>query len=106
MANLNFSTTSSPQALPDYEYSGNYLNFFFWDGISENRILYSLSDNYISIWAESDASLTNGKLYISTQGELSVINLSTNTLYDRYDMSNKGRGEETLLDNIDDMNVV
>lgn len=108
MADLNFSSSYTPPELPYYTtYSGGVLNFFFWDKITVNRILYATSDNYITVWADSDASLTNGKFYMSTDKELSIINLSDNTLYDRYDVNNKGRGNEALQDdNIFDTNVV
>lgn len=107
MPNFTFSTTASPPVLTDYYISGGYLYFTFWENISAYTILHAASDNYLAIWADSDASLNKGKIYVSTNGELSIIDMRNISLYDRYDVNNKGRGEEVLSSsNVFDINIV
>ena len=72
-------------------------------------VLAGFSNIFTAIWANSDASLTNGKMYTLSWGSgtaLSVLNLDSRTLYDHYTQTYEGRGRETLT-NTDtrDLNV-
>lgn len=78
--------------------------------IGTYNIIAGSSVNYTSVWADSNSSINNGKVYIGTKdsgGALSVINLSDKTLSDFYKIDRKGRFNETLdSEYIDDVNVV
>jgi hypothetical protein len=72
-------------------------------------VLAGFSNIFTAIWADSNASLTNGKMYTLSWGPgtaLSVLDLSNKHLYDHYTQNYGGRGEETLT-NTDtrDLNV-
>jgi hypothetical protein len=73
-------------------------------------ILAGTSLNFVAIWAEPDASLTNGRFQVSSTGTgagLSVIDLATHTLYDYYTTTVSGRAGEALeSDNIIDLVTV
>jgi len=86
--NLNFDF--SPPPTPPTSYS----------------ILKGISNNFVAIWADLDAGLNNGKMYIGSQGYFQVVKLDDQTIYDWYSVSQKGRGNETLDNNdIVDINV-
>lgn len=74
------------------------------------RLLKGTSTEFVAIWAEPDASLTNGRFQVSSTGTgagLSVIDLATHTLYDYYTTTVSGRAGEALeSDNIIDLVTV
>jgi hypothetical protein len=62
-------------------------------------VLAGFSNIFTAIWADSNASLTNGKMYTLSWGQgtaLSVLNLDDKRLYDHYTQDYGGRGSETL----------
>ena len=73
-------------------------------------ILAGASSNFVAIWAEPDASLTNGRFQVASRGvgaALSIVDLSTDTLYDYYTTTVSGRANEALeSDNIIDLVTV
>ena len=64
----------------------------------------------MAIWAESDASLANGRFQAASRGTgaaLSIVDLSTDTLYDYYATTVSGRANEALeSENIIDLVTV
>jgi len=73
------------------------------------RVLIGSSNIFTGIWADSNAGRNSGKMYAISWGPgvgLSVLNLETKSLYDRYTTSYGGRAEETLTnDDTRDLNV-
>jgi len=74
------------------------------------NLLAGLSDNFVAIWAEPDASQTHGRFQVASTGTgaaLSIIDLSTKILYDYYTTTVSGRANEALeSDNIIDLVTV
>ncbi len=69
-------------------------------------ILSGTSNNFIAIWANSTASLTNGEMYVSAQDAFSVVDLGDISLEDYYTETHVGRGGEALESNdIVDINI-
>jgi hypothetical protein len=69
-------------------------------------ILKGLTNDFSAIWADTDAGLSVGKMYIGLEGYFNVVNLSNQTIYDWYSAAHKGRGNETLTGSgIVDINV-
>ena len=65
-------------------------------------VLAGYSNIFTGIWADEDASRTNGKMYALSWGPgtaLSILNLDSRILYDHYTQSFGGRAEETLTNN-------
>jgi hypothetical protein len=90
--------------------TGGYVptsNFNFGvEAITSYSILVGTSNNFSAVWADPDAGLAGGKLYVANANGLSVINLADNSLYDAYTETRAGRGNETLNSNdIVDINV-
>jgi len=96
--NTIFIATSSGVYVIDEETHG-YL-------IYTTPFLKGISNDFSSIWSDSTSSSGTGKMYIGSQGNFQVINLSDQTIYDWYSETQKGRGNETLDNNdIVDINV-
>lgn len=81
-------------------------NFNF--GAAEAVYYYVFKDtpDFTSVWADATAGTDTGKVYIASQDHLYVIDLNTHTLYDWYSTTRAGRAEETLNNDIIDINVV
>jgi len=100
-ANINFDIAgySPPE--------GNQADMDF--ALSVYYVLAGFSNIFTGIWADPDASLTNGKVYTMSWGPgtaLSVLNLDDKRLYDHYTQNYGGRAEETLTNNdTRDLNV-
>jgi hypothetical protein len=100
-ADFNFDLagyTPSPPLDADFDFA-----------VAVFSVLAGFSNIFTAIWANSDASLTNGKMYTLSWGSgiaLSVLNLDNRTLFDHYTQTHGGRGGETLT-NTDtrDLNV-
>ena len=91
-ANFNFDSSgyspSSPTAA-DFDFGAG---FYY--------ILAGTSNIFTAIWADPDASLTQGKFYALSSGPgiaLSIVNLDTKDLDNRYTQTLAGRGNETLI---------
>ena len=72
-------------------------------------VLAGFSNIFTAIWADSNASLANGRMYTLSWGAgtaLSVLNLDDKRLYDYYTQTDSGRVDETLIDtDTRDLNV-
>jgi hypothetical protein len=89
MAN-NFNFTESGYS------SGPPYNFDFSPPAASYSIIKGLTNDFSAIWADPDAGLSAGKMYIGLSGYFNVVNLSDQTIYDWYSTSHIGRGNETL----------
>lgn len=74
-------------------------NFDFGDFVNRHYILKGTSNNFNSIWCDDNTSLTAGKLYISTNDSITIVNLNTNNIEDYYTTSVAGRSEDVLKSN-------
>jgi hypothetical protein len=100
-ADFNFELagyTPSPPRAADFDFA-----------LAVYNILAGFSNIFTAIWADSNAGKDSGKMYALSWGPgtaLSVVELSTNALYDQYTQSDGGRAQETLT-NTDtrDLNV-
>jgi len=112
--NLIFPAVGGVSGLPeDFNfteggYSPTSYDFNFGEA---SQIVFNLfggtSNNFVAIWADPTASLTNGKMYASSQSAFSVVSMDDDSLYDFYTTTHKGRGNETLeSDTVIDLNVV
>ena len=74
------------------------------------RLLAGTSTEFVAIWAEPNASQTNGRFHTASAGTgaaLSVIDIATSVLYDYYSTTVSGRAHEALeSDNIIDLVTV
>lgn len=96
----NFNFTESGYIPDSYDFN-------FDRGYSIYNILFGADNNFVAIWADLDASLTNGRFYVSSQSALSVVNNITKTLIDRYDKNTVGAANEKLKDGeVVDINIV
>ena len=108
---LNFifgGTGSGPYSNFNFTEAGYISSYDFNFGEDYNiyTVLKGLTNNFTSIWADVDAGLSVGKMYIGLEGYFNIIDLSNQTLYDWYSESRKGRGNETLdRSDIVDVNV-
>ena len=96
--NFNF-TESGYSPGPPY-------NFDFSPPATSYSVVKGLTNNFTSIWADTGAGLSAGKMYIGLEGYFNVINLSDQTIYDWYSQTCKGRANTILSSNdIVDINV-
>lgn len=100
MAYNNFNFTESGYT-PSYD--------FDFSPITTYTVLAGTSSTYVAIWADSDANISNSRMYVATAGTgaaLSVIGLENKVLMDSYSTSNGGAFDEVLeQENIKDINV-
>jgi hypothetical protein len=90
-ANFNFEASEYSPSPP------LAANFDFAAGLY--YLLAGTSNYFTAVWADPDASLTEGKFYALSAGPgaaLTVINLDTKSINDRYTETLAGRGNETL----------
>ena len=88
-------------------YIPNSYDFDFNPGYSIYNILFGADNNFIAVWADLNASLTNGKFYVSSKSALSIVDNVTKTLVDRYDKNTFGAANEKLKDGeVVDINIV
>ena len=128
MADFIFDTTVSgvpstyDMLFSSEAYSGPEVNFNFIDGEytpgfdfefgavtyeQKHLVLRFTTNNVKTIWADDDASLSKGRMYISTSDALSIVNLTTNKVVDHYTQTSGGHAEEPLNSNdIVDINAV
>jgi len=90
--------------------SANNANFNFAAPFQRHAILAGASNNITAIWADPDAGLNRGNLYVASAGTgaaLSVINMDDQAVFDSYTKYNKGIADETLdAEDVEDLNVV
>ncbi len=82
--------------VPSYDPTGPN-DFDFGAGVLQYSILASIDNDIIGIWADSDASLYTGMVYISDSASFSVVNLEDNVLYDYYAQTASGRYNDHLV---------
>jgi len=78
---------------------------FDFEGESDiYNVLAGISNNFIAIWADADASLSNGKFYVASLAAFSIVN--DTALFDYYTETHAGATNETLeQDDIIDINI-
>jgi len=96
--------------MTDFNFTeGGYVpssNFNFVSPFFTYSILAGVTNEFVAIWADPDASLTSGKFYAATADAMSVVNTADNSLYDAYSKNLPGRANEVLTSNdIVDINV-
>ena len=126
MSNFNFQTGGysssgnsfsfpAPAGVSGTPYSFNFTeagyvpssDFNFGDLQVYYYSLGGTSNDFVAIWADPAASLTNGKMYASSAAAFSVVDLDGGSLYDYYTPSHAGEGGETLASGtVLDLNVV
>lgn len=80
-------------------YTPSY-DFTFGEAVEIYSILKGLSNNFNSIW------VYDNKMYVGSEGYLTVVDLSDNTVHDWYSDSHTGRANESLdSEDITDINV-
>ena len=99
MNNFNFTKSGyTPPAQGDYDFDF---------GVTLYYIIKSLSDRFVAIWADADASIDSGKMYVSTEASFNVVNLQLNSIEDYYTESHMGAAGEALQSNdIVDINIL
>jgi len=98
--NFNFSESGYT---PSYDFNFGYVPP---PSVITYSVLAGLSNNFVAIWADADASLANNKMYVASGGAFSVVDLSINQTVDRYTKTVAGGAQETLLaEDIVDINV-
>lgn len=86
--------------------AGESFDFNFGAEVNIYSILKGSTNNFIAIWADSDAGLNKGKMYIFSAGAFSIIDLLTKTVSDYYTASHKGKANESLENSdIEDINI-
>jgi hypothetical protein len=94
---FNFNFTEAYKAPAEY-------NFEF--GWTTYKLLKGFSNNFTAIWADPRASMISGKMYVSSEDVFSVINITTNTVYDYYTTTHSGlRGEALTSSGVIDLYI-
>lgn len=79
---------------------------FIMEVISKYYILAGATNNFSAIWADVDASLDTGKIYVASSAAFSIIDLTQSKLVDWYTTSHKGACNEVLnSDDIVDLHI-
>ena len=95
--NFNFTEPGYDSTLYDFNF-GEIYNIY--------NILKGSNNNFLAIWADFDAGLENGKMYVSSDSAFSVVNLSSQSVDDYYTTTHIGRANEALEhEDIVDLNV-
>lgn len=98
----NFNFTESGYT-PSYDFDFGYVPP---SPVDIYRILAGLTDDFVAIWVDVDASLSNNKMYVSSAGAFSVVDLAIHQTIDRYTTTISGGAEESLLaEDIVDINI-
>jgi len=85
-------------------YIPNNYNFNFYTPVITYDVLAGTSNNFTAIWADPDANLSTGKIYIASSAAFSIID--NTLLVDYYTTTFGGRANETLIQNdIKDINI-
>jgi len=98
--------------MPDFDFTeSGYTPSYNFNFGTATQIIFNLlggtSNNFVAIWADPTASLTNGKMYASSATAFSVVSMDDDSLYDYYTTTRKGMGNETLASGtVLDLNVV
>jgi len=71
-------------------------SFDFNFGVETYTILKGLTDNFLAIWADSDAGLENGKMYVSSAAAFSIVDLGDKKVKDYYTQTHIGRANAAL----------
>jgi len=99
---INFNFTEDGYTPP----SGDIDFSFGSNTITISRLLFGVSNSFIAIWADPQASRTNGKFYVSTSDAFSIVEASDKSIYDVYTQEIFGRANEKLQSSgIVDLNI-
>jgi hypothetical protein len=86
--NFNFT---NPYSIPDeYDFLFGWLTYY---------LLKGTSNNFTAIWADPRASITSGKMYVSSPEAFSIVNITNKTIYDYYTTTHSGIRAEALQSN-------
>jgi len=95
----NFNFTDSGYVPDNYDF-----DFGPEEEITTYNVLAGTNNNFTSIWADPDASLSNGKFYVASPEAFSIVN--DTVLVDYYTTTHKGAANEVLeQDDIKDINI-
>ena len=98
----DFNFTESGYTPTDYDFNFGVIP----TTVITYSVLAGLSNEFTSIWADADASLSSNKMYAASGGAFSVVDLSINQTIDRYTKTVVGGAQETLLaEDIVDINI-
>lgn len=97
----------------DFDFTeGGYVpssSFNFGGGVFVYSVLKGVLNYFSSIWADPDAGLDTGKMYVASQGTgaaFSIVDLSLNTVVDYYTTTHIGAANEALIaEDIVDLNA-
>ena len=94
--NFNFTESGYIPDSYDFDFISPYLVF---------NVLAGTSNNFTAIWADVDASLSTGKVYIASSATFSIVN--NTVLVDYYTTTFSGATNEALIqEDIVDINIV
>jgi hypothetical protein len=107
LANTIFAATSSGVYVIDESDDSNKI-YSTVSGIGDHGILKGAANNFIAIWADADAGLETGRMYVGSPAAFTIVNLAASpTVFDWYTESRAGRAGETLdSDDMADLNAV
>jgi hypothetical protein len=98
----NFNFTDTGYIPNNYDFDFNPLPQP--EVITTYNVLAGASNNFTAIWADADASLSTGRLYIASRAAFSIVN--DTVLVDYYTTEHKGAAGEALEQNdIKDINI-
>jgi len=95
----NFNFTDSGYVPDNYDF-----DFGAEEVVTIYNVLAGINNNFTAIWADADAGLYTGKIYIASLAAFSIVN--DTVLIDYYTTTHKGAVNETLEQNdIKDINI-
>ncbi len=93
IVNVDFPTEQDPAS---YSIADGLIYIFFGTGLFLYYALPGANNNFTSIWTDTSASSTKGKLYVATNNALIVIDAESKTVTDYYTQTNQGRSGNAL----------
>jgi len=97
-----------PPPVFNFDFTAPYetpIEYNFEFGWTTYRLLKGTSNNFTAIWADPRASISSGKMYVSSEDVFSIINLTTNIVHDYYTTTYSGLRGETLTSGIVDLYI-
>jgi len=79
---------------------------FMFGGEEVFSVLAGTNNNFTAIWADANAGLSTGRLYVSSPSAFSVLEMTDRTLIDAYSTTVKGAANEYLQqEDVIDINI-
>ncbi len=95
--NFNFIDSSYTPSSYDFDFGAEEVFVIY-------NVLAGVNNNFTAIWADADAGLYSGRIYIASPAAFSIVN--DTLLVDYYTTTHKGVANETLeQDDIKDVNI-